>query len=199
MLIRAAVVLSVVARVYDACGLPAGDAEAARATATAILKHAGITLISRSCPCDEVVAPDELVIRVVRAPAGTEGASLGFSYIDRDRRGGTLGTVFADRVTTLAANVPVDARLLLGRAIAHEIGHLLIGVAGHERDGLMREKWTVLDLRKNQPWDWEISRESAVRMRQALVARSRLPLEPATVVAATPPPEEAKAFAESDE
>ena len=190
MLVRAAVILSVVARLYDACGLPAGDADAARATATAILKHAGIILISRSCPCDEVVAPDELVIRVMRAPAGAERGSLGFSYIARDRRGGTLATVFADRVAALAATAPVDARVLLGRAIAHELGHLLMGTPGHERDGLMREKWTVLDLRRNQPWDWVISRDSAVRMRQTLVARGRSPLEPAAVVATTTPPDQ---------
>ncbi len=62
------------------------------------------------------------------APASTPG-SLGFSFVDIGRKAGTLATVFADRVQALAAIAGVDDGELLGRVIAHEIAHLLIGTS----------------------------------------------------------------------
>ena len=53
-------------------------------------------------------------------------------------RTGVLATIFVDSVELIASLSEIDATLLLGRAIAHELGHLLLGTNAHSVRGLMR-------------------------------------------------------------
>ena len=47
--------------------------------------------------------------------------------------------IYAERVRARAARSRVDERVLLGRVIAHEVGHLLLPGADHSRAGIMTE------------------------------------------------------------
>jgi hypothetical protein len=165
-------------------GVPADTLTTARATAVRILKGAGISVRWADCPCARPAGPVELMIRVSPATAESDKASLGFSYVDVDRKAGTLATVFADRVHALAAAARADDGTLLGRAMAHEIGHLLLGTHDHADHGLMRRTWTSIELAKNRPIDWEFSRSDGASLRQALARRIRGARTPAAVVAA---------------
>ncbi len=178
--------LSLVVRLYDAFGLPARDLMSAHAIAGAILNRGGISVTWRDCSredCATPVAPAELVVRVIAAPPAGEPDSLGFSYVDLERRSGTLATVFADRVAAFSALCSRDRGELLGRAMAHEIGHLLLGTMRHADRGLMRSRWTAIELMNNQPQDWALSREEGVLMRRAVAVRQRHPKQPARHVA----------------
>jgi hypothetical protein len=59
--------------------------------------------------------------------------------------------VFYDRVQALAkkhgADTHADAAQILGHAIAHEIGHLLLNDQNHSAIGIMRGDWNLWDLR----------------------------------------------------
>jgi hypothetical protein len=173
--------LSLVVRVYDNAGIAAGELESALASAHAILKEAGIAVTWRGEEGQE--GRDALIVRIVDAPPTSLPGSLGFSLVDVRRGAGTVATIFADRVHALSSQAGADSGRLLGRAIAHEVGHLLLGTTHHADRGLMRGVWTTIDLRKDQPWDWSLSREDAARMRRGLAARLRRLQEPATVVA----------------
>jgi hypothetical protein len=188
MLAPAVLALSLIVRVYDNVGVPAGEMGSARAAAQHVLSDAGIAVSWRECPrgtCEDLgpPAPAEIVMRVVVAPPAWPFGSLGFSVVDVERRSGTLATVFVDRVRDLSALAGADSGLLLGRAMAHEIGHLLLGTTHHTDRGLMRGLWTTIDLQKEQPWDWVVSREDGARMRRALAARLRRLEQPAAIVA----------------
>jgi len=172
MLAHAAMALYVVVRLYDMQGVPNDTLLAARGTAVRILKDANIDLRWRDCaPCNRPAGPVELMVRVASASASADPASLGFSYVDLDRKVGTLATVFADRVHSLAALSHADEGELLGRAMAHEIGHLLLGTHDHTRAGLMRGKWTSIELAQNRPVDWILSNDDSAHLRQALMRR----------------------------
>jgi hypothetical protein len=58
--------------------------------------------------------------------------------------------VFYDRVEALAtkhiADTHADAAQILGHAIAHEIGHLLLNDQTHSPTGIMRGDWNLWDL-----------------------------------------------------
>src|SRR4051812_32911182 len=149
MLAHAALALYVVVRVYDMHGVPADTVTTARATAERILKTADVTVRWAECPCGRPAGPVELMVRLAASTAESEPASLGFSYVDTGRKLGTLATVFPDRVHGLAAAARVDEGELLGRAMAHEIGHLIIGTREHASAGLMRGRWTSIELAKN--------------------------------------------------
>jgi len=186
MLAHPVMALALVVRLYDAYGVSAAELEAARATGGSILGDAGIAVTWVACPCDERVGPAELIVRVIAATATSERDSLGFSYVDLASRSGTLATVFADRVRTRASEARVRSGELLGRAMAHEIGHLLLGTTQHDSRGLMRGRWTAIELQNNRRWDWSLPHETIVQMDRALRARLRWLQEPDDVLALRP-------------
>jgi hypothetical protein len=187
MLAQAVLALSLVVRVYDTSGVQAAELARARSAVDRILDDARLRVVWAECPCTAPVGPAELMIRISAAPPDSEPASLGFSYVDVDRKAGTLATVFADRVGVLARAAGADEGELLGRAMAHEIGHLLLGTRDHDRAGLMRGRWTTTELTGNRPLEWMLSRTDGATMRQAVVRRMREPARPAAVIAGLRP------------
>ena len=171
MLADLALSLYVVVRIYDMHGVPNDTLATARTTAARIMRDADIDVRWAECPCGTPAGPVELMIRVTAASDDANPASLGFSYVDVDRRAGTLATVFGDRVHALASAARADEAELLGRAMAHEMAHLLLGTHDHANAGLMRGKWTTVELGKNRPIDWSLSRDDASRIHAALVRR----------------------------
>jgi hypothetical protein len=170
-----AVNLQLVVRVYDSAGVASADVERARASVGAILASVGIDPIWRPChvsTCTGPVKPHEVVLRLVRSGPASTKDSLGFSLVDVAQQAGSLGTIYVDRVHALAAQAGVDEGVLLGRAIAHEIGHMLIGTSGHARVGLMRAVWVSRELQRGRPSDWVFSREEGAELRQHLEART---------------------------
>jgi len=141
------------------------------------------------CPCVSPVAAGEMVVRIVGATPASEPESLGFSYIDVDRKAGTLATVFADRVHQLATVAGIDEGELLGRAMAHEISHLLLGTSEHEHHGLMRGHWTSIELTAQHPADWVLSRAEGLKIREAIARRSIQSLPAIVTVDADPAPD----------
>jgi hypothetical protein len=96
-------------------------------------------------------------LRSAVAALDTQGDTeppLGFAVIDPDTHGAKMATVFHDRVDAVARRTSVARSELLGRALAHEVGHLLLGVRGHSRTGLMRAVWTDEELTRHRPSDW---------------------------------------------
>ena len=58
-----------------------------------------------------------------------------------------ISSVFYDRVIGLLAHgASTSLPVLLGRAMAHEIGHLLLGPNSHSPTGIMRASWSGRDL-----------------------------------------------------
>ena len=151
--------------------------------ATAVLSAAGIDTLWQVCapspaPTDACASPleaDELAIRLAVAP-GTGGTSvtrrLGFALVPADRPlAGQFATVYRDRVDWLAGRGRVSRHTVLGWAIAHEVGHLLIGSNDHTDTGLMRASWSDLDLRRNVPDDWAFDPALAGVLRAHLTSR----------------------------
>jgi len=77
----------------------------------------------------------------------------------------------------------MDEGELLGRAMAHEVGHLLLGTREHAAAGLMRGKWTSRELKTNRGADWQLSRGEAASLRQAIGRRRHAPQQPGMLIA----------------
>jgi hypothetical protein len=94
---------------------------------------------------------------------------------------GVLATVFLDLVEPVARRNGADVNEVLGRAIAHEIGHLLLGTSSHSAAGLMRAIWTDRELGRNDPRDWLFGTGEGALLRAArLRAASQASTPPAT-------------------
>lgn len=172
-------------RTYNYAAVPFGQLAAAKSEAVHIFRTAGISVEWIDCRvrggdegavCTEpLLAGRDLMLRLVdRIPAeGERIVALGESMLDRERRGGVLMTIDVSPVRSVAGRAFTAISTLLGRAVAHEIGHLLLGSAEHPRLGLMRALWSHDELRGLKPAHWGFSAREAARMRQTLRGPAR--------------------------
>ena len=122
------------------------------------------------------MSPGELAIRIVRSPTPKRDNGtlpLGDAMIDTRTGTGVLATIYVDRIEWLAHQAGADRRALLGRAIAHELGHLLLATTTHGPVGLMRAYWSREEVRRGQPRDWSFAATELAAMRRHAEARER--------------------------
>jgi hypothetical protein len=171
-------------RVYHVAGVPSGNWSAATKIAEDILEGAAVTAEWRTCgsnatalterSCLTPLDPNEFAIRIVteQVPAGDERpVPLGYSLIDMRTGTGSLATIHPNRVVWLASGSGVELCMLLGRTIAHELGHLLLGSNDHRSVGLMRGVWSQDSLRRNTPADWTFTDADAADIHAAIRRR----------------------------
>lgn len=88
-----------------------------------------------------------IVFALGTLPQGPSADSLGRSMIPPSGHGYVpcgVASVYYDRVMAFALWAPQSAEIL-GDAMAHELGHLLLGPR-HSRQGIMKALWTFRDL-----------------------------------------------------
>lgn len=115
--------------------------------------------------------PGELIIRLLRSSESTPRPmrfALGEAVIDVSTGVGVFATIHVDRVEKMVERSKSDAAALLGRAIAHELGHLLLGTNDHSESGLMRANWTPEDIRRNRGEDWLLTKENVEAIQKRL-------------------------------
>ena len=173
-------------RVYDNTQLPSEQLTAALNAAGSLLASVGLAVQWHGCSmptraprepeptldqaswCGEPLATNELALRVVHAPTPFEYRGqlpLGDSLIDQSLGIGVLATIYVERVEWLAQAADVPVTPLLARAIAHEIGHLLLGSSHHSISGLMRPVWRREELQHEQADDWTFNPADAKTIR----------------------------------
>lgn len=159
-------------RVYQTAGLPPAIERHALAEARDILHAALVDVRWRPCTgtnaptCGGTIGADEYVLRLIvrTGPVRDRAvAALGDALIDR-RDGGVLATVYVDRVALLAGAAHSNVAVLLGRAVAHELGHLLMQTAAHARRGLMRQHWTREEIHDDHASDWRFTTADVAAM-----------------------------------
>jgi hypothetical protein len=183
-------------RMYDAPSFPHDDTRSAAEEAGRILMEAGfapewIWCAAPHAPprrCTVAIESAELAVRVVRgsheprararafATTGSSSSApawqrpLGYSLVDPRTKSGALATVYLERVIWLANEARVNPNVLLGRAIAHEVGHLLLGSTEHRNVGVMRAIWSREAVRDSHPRNWRFVRDDEEAMRAAVGA-----------------------------
>jgi hypothetical protein len=138
-------------RVYDFPGLPNGTLREAYLEATRMLQPAQIQLKWVECnspvlsaECRSPQLPGDMTVRVVaKVLSPASATALGLAAWSGDDAG---AFIFYDRVMALRTSTR-SISSMLGRVMAHEITHLLLGSQDHAEVGLMRGQWTADDLR----------------------------------------------------
>lgn len=162
-----------VVQVHDSVPVPAATLVRALEAASAVLATAGVEIGWAGAASEPLDPPDRVPVRRLRLvaaparPAG-RGLPLGDAWIGRDTGAGILATVYVDRVRALAAAAAIDPAVLLGRAIAHEIGHLLLGSTTHPSAGVMRARWSFDEIARDDPADWRFTPADAREIRRRL-------------------------------
>jgi len=164
-------VLRIKTRVYNMAKVKPGILSSGLIEAGTIFKRIGIEVEWKECPCNSLVGAAEFQLRVIPTLFPTargipQRGHLGYAAASEE--GGVLATIFYDRVEDLTlVNNPST---VLGYAIAHEMGHLLLGktLRGgryHSDSGIMRAKWDRNDLKGRTESRMEFAPEDAERLR----------------------------------
>jgi len=133
----------------------------AEGEATGILNQAGVEAAWLDCPltkaefashpaCQATMGPAEFAIKILTARRAdgfsSQHEALGQALECRQNQVGCGAYIFYRGVLELARDEGVAEYQLLGHALAHEIGHLLLGPDSHSSDGVMRANWAGRDL-----------------------------------------------------
>ena len=168
-------------RVYNDEGVPEGDLSAALKIANTVLQRVGLQAMWQDCTvgnpnrdssgCDMQTTRIDLVLYLVarleaHAP-NVDRRALGYSLIPRNGERATMAYVSNARVGTVLSMFRADE--LLGLAVAHEIGHLLLGTNRHSNSGLMRAPWRSKDLDSGDWEEFTFTSEQAERLRAAVL------------------------------
>jgi hypothetical protein len=149
--------LTLVVWVRDTAQVPDDVLTHAQTEVTRIFRQAGVEIVwgapsSASASTDASREP-RLIIAILSydqverlPPALTrDGAGVGVALNSSPTTRANVAYVFYHRVKSLTGANGVTLAPVLGAAMAHEIGHLLLDNA-HSEAGLMRADWTKADL-----------------------------------------------------
>src|SRR5258708_3182254 len=144
-----------------------------------IFRQTGVAVSWLNCPlsiseaeanpiCIEPCPPSRLAVRInSEMPANLAKTSLGVALSDS----GVYATIYYPRVEEYAKESIATHSQILGHAIAHEMGHLLLGPVPHARFGIMRGEWTAKDLRSITMGAFLFSPRQSALIRQAAMRR----------------------------
>ncbi len=121
-----------------------------------------------SRPAGPVWNPDpfDFVLKIVPSFPRSDGHYRNwFSDLPRDRQ----VTIFNKRTEHIAFNAEVTHPEILAIAIAHELGHALLGPKSHSDAGIMRPRMQPEDFKKAQCLTLAFTPEQAERMRRQVV------------------------------
>lgn len=128
----------------------------AEQSASRIFSRAGIEVAWINCQhglgeapsadCTKTYSPGDIVLRITRHVSGTTSDSaFGIAWL-ADARRGRYADVFWPRVEDFHSTSNLDVGLVLGAVMAHEMGHLLLGINSHSVKGLMQPRWRTAEL-----------------------------------------------------
>jgi hypothetical protein len=172
-------------RLYNSAQVPAGVLHSAIEQSTRLFRADGIRTVwdqpAIESPEDQGTdmtspafqQPDPrryIVVRLVRRePTSVFPDAIGHAL--PFARTGAHVVIFCDRVQALTARVNAASYIVLGYAMAHEIGHVLLGSSEHSDGGLMQARWTAATWRLACAGLLAFGREESERMH--LVLRTR--------------------------
>lgn len=180
--------LRITLRVYN-YGISRALLARAEGEATAILNQAGLELAWIDCP---LTAAERESYPACQAPAGTadfavkiltaRGTERFYSHHEALGQAlecprneiGCAAYIFYRDVLELAREGDAAEYQLLGHALAHEIGHLLLGPNSHAATGIMRARWSHQELQTMARAYLLFTDQQSERIRKEVSARNAI-------------------------
>lgn len=172
---------SITVQVYNSASISLQALATAEEEAARIFREAGVAVSWLNCPltvpeaqanpiCIAPCPPSRFAVRIVpEVPTDRANTSLGVALTE----GGIYATIFFPRVVENAKLRIATASQILGHAMAHEIGHLLLGPVPHTLSGIMRGGWAAEDLRSMTMGALRFSPQQSAVIREAAMQRMR--------------------------
>jgi hypothetical protein len=150
--------------------------------ASRIFRQAGVDtvwIVCRSSNAGTSTQPDclspgdltHLSLRIVPWSSQLGDSTFGVAFLS-DEGVGVYGDVFYPLVEKLHSDCDASLSRVLGHVMAHEIGHLLLGLRSHSALGIMQPHWQGEALRRIGMGTLLFTAEQARSMREKLLAKS---------------------------
>lgn len=175
-------------RVYNYAEVPREVLAQAEMEVTRIFRDVAVETVWLDCPlsptesqslpaCPQNLGPTELALRILFrnkvARSSFPESWLGYAIPPGEKNGRmSHASVFYDRVVDLARDGPAEHYQILGHAMAHEMGHLMLGSDRHSNTGLMRGRWDARDLQRAAQGLLLFTSDEAGLMRAEVLART---------------------------
>lgn len=171
----------IIVQVYNWASVAPQTLTAAENEAARIFREAGAAVSWLNCPltipeaqanpiCIDSGPLRSIAVRIIPGvPTNRAITCLGVAFSE----GGIYSTIFYPRVHEYAEQRIATHSQILGHAMVHEIGHLLLGPVPHTRFGIMRGGWAAEDLRSMAMGALLFSPQQSVLIRQAATQRIR--------------------------
>jgi hypothetical protein len=167
-------------RLYDYVNLPDEERNELTSTTARILRHAHIVVKFTVCyrdgvestvfDCAGYLRPGELMLRILEAQSASNSRQPAFAAMTPE--GGAIMTLYISPAARSARSSALTYGAVLGHAVAHEIGHLLMGANSHSPGGIMRAVWRQTEeelmVKRSLLFDSGQSR----RIRSALIVKA---------------------------
>lgn len=173
--------------VYNYAGVPAETLARAEREATRIYSRTGIETEWLDCPltpdeaaqrpaCQLPVTPTRLAVRILSRDmgrrAGLSSSSFGSALFPEQGGFGMIAQVCAECSEELAKGREAMHAAILGHVLAHELGHLLLGVGSHGATGLMHVPWHKKELERVVQGSLLFTSWEGDKMRRQVLARA---------------------------
>ena len=150
----------IVLRVTDYASIPIGQLGRAQAEVTKVYAQIGVEVVwttSDTATYTVLILSQEPAVKFIAAEHVAD------NVLGQAVRGLKRAYIFKDRVREASTRAPIDFQKLLGKVIAHEVGHLLL-TSGHSATGIMRAGMQV----RNSDSAWFTKAQGAdIRMASA--------------------------------
>jgi hypothetical protein len=173
-------------RVADFSRLPQGTLAKAEKYADEVFERTGVSIRWMACPagvadvaarnpCLEDPRPDEfwLLIEMQKPPGRSRDMMAYVGFEDETNGTSRRAGVFFPAVQSTASRFHAEVYQVLGAAVTHELGHLLLGADWHSRRGVMRPNWGREQIELVTIGELLFTSDQAVRIRAEVVRRSK--------------------------
>jgi hypothetical protein len=175
-------------RVYNYARVPIPILVSTEPVAAHILRRAGVETEWLDCRlsaaeprtpgCERPLTPSDLILRLLPASMARAIAVNGDTFgiaLTVNGKPAKDAIIFYQRALDLARTGYVREQEILAAAIAHEIGHLLLGSNSHSATGIMRAKWTRDELELARLGRLLFTPEQSALIRAEVKARGQIP------------------------
>jgi len=178
--------LKITLRMYN-YGVARSTLVQAEGKATAILNQVGLEVSWVDCPatpaesksypgCQGSLGMTDFAVKILAADEAARFPShheaLGRALPCPADQVGCSAYIFYRNVLEVAADGVADKSQVLGHAVVHEIGHLLLGPNSHTANGIMRGRWNKQDLETIAKGHLAFSEKQSEHIREGVQERS---------------------------
>lgn len=178
---------AIIVRVYDFAGIPAHEMARTQQEADAIFARSDVRLAWLDCTMDSERRPADPTCNAVSGPSvlnlrlmpermeprqGLAKGVFGFSLMSTTGGYSSTTNVYVNRVSTIADGRKYRQPVVLGAIIAHELGHLLLGIGSHSKTGLMSLLWGPKALTAADQGTLSFSEKESSELEKAVAERS---------------------------